>query len=103
MQTIEQLRKNGYKVRVIHSRFVTPVFYNYKPELTARRLIEAPDSIMAKGGHTRIELRSPEGIEVFGEAHCSKEDTFDRKKGNVKALGRALAVLGKLRGQLLSL
>jgi len=76
--TIKQLRQNGYKVRVMHSR-----------------VYEKPDYIlMAKGGTTEIEVTTPDGAQtVKGVAICSAEDCFNRKTGNQIALGRALKQL----------
>ena len=88
MQTIEQLRKSNYKVRVIHYRTI-----QHRSKFVAQREIASYEQIMPKGGKTRIELRSPDGIETFGEAICSNEDTFNRKLGNKIALGRAMDAL----------
>ena len=90
MQTIEQLRKSGYKVRVIHYR---QSIINKK--ILPQRDIGGPLFLEAKGGKTRIELRSPEGIETFGEALCSDKDTYNRKLGNRIALGRAMNALNE--------
>ena len=68
---IEQLRKNGYKVRVKHFRRHSP-----SPE--------------TKGGKTVVEVRTPDGKEIKGEAICSPEDNYNKKIGVRIALGRAL-------------
>ena len=68
--TIHQLRRAGWKVRVIHGK------YSNNDELYDR--------------FTRIELTSPEGKDFFGVANCSKKDQWNRKLGNRIALGRAL-------------
>jgi len=49
--------------------------------------------VSARGGKTRIEVRTPSGEELVGEAVCSKEDNWNRKMGNEIALGRALQTL----------
>ena len=49
--------------------------------------------ISPKGGLTRIEITTPERENIYGEAVCSKEDNWDRKRGNSIALGRALQQL----------
>jgi hypothetical protein len=76
--SIHDLRKLGWKVRVIHGEI-----NNTYPQ----EFLEL--------GHlahkfTRIELRSPEGIEYVGVSYCSKKDNYNRKIGNKIALGRAL-------------
>jgi hypothetical protein len=78
--TIATLRRSGYKVRVLHTR-------NYKKVLKICGIFE---ELSAKGGLTRIEITTPSGEDVWGEAVCSKEDNWDRKLGISIALGRAL-------------
>lgn len=66
--TIHQMRRAGWKVRVIHGEMETPLSDRF----------------------TRIELTSPDGKDATGIAYCSKGDQWDRKLGNRIALGRAL-------------
>ena len=79
--TIHQLRRAGWKVRVIHG-------------VTNNNLPFAPVSTKNKqplsDRFTRIELTSPESKDCTGIAYCSKEDQWNRKLGNRIALGRAL-------------
>ena len=90
--TIHSLRKAGNKVRVTHFRMTLD------GRLQPRRLF-TNDSVKTKGhnpyltpkgGKTLIEITTPDGLELVGEAHCSLEDNFNRKYGINKALGRAL-------------
>lgn len=82
--TIKDLRRKGYKVRVIHDRHydvVSKIDGNYK-------------ELSAKGGTTTIEVTTPnKQISVFGKSVCSLEDNFNRRVGNEIALGRALQQL----------
>jgi len=71
--TIHQLRRAGWKVRVIHG------IYD-----------ELDNSEELYDRFTRIELTSPEGKDSIGIANCSKKDQWNRKLGNRIALGRAL-------------
>jgi hypothetical protein len=71
--TIHQLRRAGWKVRVIHGIYDE---YDNGEQLYDR--------------FTRIELTSPEGVDSMGIANCSKKDQWNRKLGNRIALGRAL-------------
>lgn len=68
--TIHQLRRAGWKVRVIHG--VTD-----KDNLLSDRF-------------TRIELTCPDKKDSVGIAYCSRKDQWNRKLGNRIALGRAL-------------
>lgn len=82
--TVEKLRKNNYKVRVIHSRrtehgVVLPYY------------IVRGKPLDAKGGSTRVEITTPNGQELSAEARCSNKDNFNRKTGLAIALGRALS------------
>jgi hypothetical protein len=42
------------------------------------------------GGKTRVEITTPDGKNLTGEATCIKEDCFDRRKGLGIALNNAL-------------
>lgn len=68
--TIHQLRRAGWKVRVIHG-------------------ITDEENILSDR-FTRIELTSPEQKDAVGTAFCSRKDQWNRKLGNRIALGRAL-------------
>lgn len=89
MQTVYELRKSGYKVRVSHQRY----YANYL--LARHKAGKLINHLTAKGGMTLVELTSPTGINVLGCARCSKKDNFNRKMGLNVALGRALAILAK--------
>jgi hypothetical protein len=89
METIHSLRKKGFKVRVLHSRF----FKNASHFLMRVSKDESFYGVLAKGGKTHIDLTTPEGKTVSGESVCSVEDTFSRRLGNKIALGRALKQL----------
>lgn len=73
MQTIYSLRKQGWKIRVYHTRNKTVSF-----------------QISPRGGSTIIEATRPDGVTGIGTAICSKFDNFNRKVGNSIALGRAI-------------
>ena len=73
--SIHDLRKLGWKVRVIHG----DVDETHPPEF-----------LELAYKFTKIELRSPDGIEYVGTSYCSQKDNYNRKIGNKIALGRAL-------------
>jgi hypothetical protein len=82
--TIKDLRRQGYKVRVMHSRR-----YDTKHKVSGTVL-----ELAARGGSTTIELTTPDKqLTVFGKSVCSIEDNFNRKVGNSIAIGRALKEL----------
>jgi len=43
-----------------------------------------------KGGRVRVEVRTPEGEELKGEAICAKTENFSKRYGRTLALVRAL-------------
>ena len=73
---IEYLRKNGFKIRVKH-------FRRHSPSLVKE----------TKGGKTVVEVRTPDGKEIKGEAICSSKDNYSKKIGVRIALGRALKIV----------
>ncbi len=91
-QTIASLRKAGHKVRVTHSRYGIHVDTG-EFGFWAQRDI-APSTHVTKGGQTAIDISFIENGEVVSEssgvAECSKKDGFNKKKGILIALGRAL-------------
>ena len=83
--TIRQLRRAGFKVRVIHTRHY---------EIIQRGMSGPFSRLSGKGGTTKIQITTPDKqIDVEGIAVCSLEDSFDRKLGNSIALGRAIQML----------
>jgi hypothetical protein len=74
--TIHQLRRAGWKVRVIHGFIEDSRYEDVNVHLYNR--------------FTRIELTSPDKKDSTGIAYCSKKDNWNRKLGNRIALGRAL-------------
>ena len=82
--TIKDLRRQGYKVRVMHARH-----YVTKQKISGTVL-----DLSARGGSTTIEVTTPDKKhDVIGKSVCSVEDNFNRKLGNSIALGRALQQL----------
>jgi len=81
MTNIKQLRQAGYKVRVLHKR-------NYN---TIQRLGGYSKEIAPKGGETFIEITTPDkSLTTAGASICSDNDLFNRRTGNMIALGRAI-------------
>jgi hypothetical protein len=78
---VEQLRKSGYKVRVIHSR---------RGKTMQRMDGGVVQTLSERGGQTIVQVRTPDGEELEGVAVCSTKDNFNRRLGVKIALGRAL-------------
>jgi hypothetical protein len=84
--TIRQLRRSGFKVRVIHKRLQT-----ITKKISGDYLENS-----SRGGTTIIQITTPDKqTDVEGVAVCSIEDNYDRKVGNAIALGRALSDLNE--------
>jgi hypothetical protein len=74
--TIHQLRRAGWKVRVIHG-------------FTNEKYMSNPITNLSNQ-FTKIQITSPDKKDAEGISFCSKKDQWNRKLGNRIALGRAL-------------
>jgi hypothetical protein len=83
MKTVEQLRKDGFKVKVLHSR---KYYSHILPDLSSDYDLK----IDPRGGHTKVVLTDPTGRTVESIAKCSTQDNYSKKIGRDIALGRAL-------------
>ena len=106
-KTVADLRRAGLKVRVTHKRqYFCYNPYNGKKQvlLCSRTEFDQPRDpkdymwFDPKGGETHVEVRLTDGRELFGIAHCSEKDTYNRRYGVMKALARALAPLKEEHG-----
>jgi hypothetical protein len=96
-QTVHQLRKNGWKVKVGHKRIV----YRFDPKTGVKNtktcLIknwkeEYPTYYLsAKGGITEVSITSPQGVTHTEVSICNEKDHYDGRIGVDIALGRVLA------------
>jgi len=73
--SVKKLRREGWKVRVLHCRFYNVVNGEFFPT--------------AKGGNTRIELTTPSGEDFYGDAVCHPLENYNKKEGVRIALERA--------------
>jgi hypothetical protein len=82
--TVENLRKSGWKVRVLH----------YRSDESCEGKIKSSHSkeckVNPKGGKTVVILDSPTGDHFEGLAVCSSDDLYNKKIGVKIAIGRAL-------------
>lgn len=72
---VHDLRKAGYKVRVLHCR---------------RRDERTLTQVDCKGGETVIQITTPDGQDLEGRAKCSDKERYNKRVGVQIALGRAL-------------
>lgn len=95
---IATLRQRGFKVRVIYRRLykyleggkVKKIFASSKQILEKLTPKEARNGLQNHRGEVRVEVRTPNDREIWGESFCHKDDTFNRKSGRDEALFRAL-------------
>ena len=89
--SVDSLRKNGYKVRVTHSR----AYNEYLPR-GEKKIVIVPNhdakaylqAALPRGGETVVELTTPTGQNFVGVSVCSKKDAFCRRSGTRVALAR---------------
>lgn len=104
--TIEQARKEGFKVRVGHFRFpdkimevpIYKIVNLFKKENVYNMTVldsQVSGPFAARGGATTVEI-SKDGKDTFGNAFCSIKDNYNRKVGAELALARALEVWNSL-------
>lgn len=96
-QTVHQLRKKGWKVKVGHKR----IFFRYDSKTGLRHEVvclyrdwqEICPSfyLSAKGGITEICITSPDGITYSDFAVCNMTDHYDSRIGLAIAIGRTLS------------
>jgi hypothetical protein len=78
--SIHEMRKNGWKVRVIHG-FVKDL----------QKTLDKFETISdLSNRYTLIEITCPKMKSAFGKSFCSYKDQYNRKLGNRIALARAI-------------
>ena len=103
-QKLQELRAEGWEVRVSHRRPLQNPNGPSKKLLTRYELSELglrPKSWSTKGGETEVTLVNGNGVVRQGISRCSAKDNFNRKLGLLIALGRAMSTKenGQLKGQ----
>lgn len=80
--SVAELRKQGYKVKVIHERKLI-----HHSAIAGEKVEVCPT-----GGRTIVHVTPPihDDMIISGVAECSKNDAYNRKLGVKIALGRAL-------------
>lgn len=86
MNSVHLLRKNGFKIRVRHTRLMEWELSN--PNLPKQFFPVL--RLSARGGSTTVEVTTPRGQTTKAEARCSNKENFNRKRGLYLALDRAV-------------
>lgn len=102
-ETVESLRKKGFRVSVKHFRKIRYVDGLKIKEILANRReavenynlhnLEVIQGIQAKGGMTEVHIEAPDGFCCYGVAHCVETDSYNRREGRELALNRAIEQL----------
>jgi len=92
-ERINQLREQGYEVKVFHHRPAYNVAGLKLVGYRARKELADGERFLQKGGTTTVRIDQPEGDYVVGEALCSAGDQYCYRRGLEIALGRALVQL----------
>lgn len=115
MFTVEDLRKSGHLVMVLHYRDMYPFYYQEydtgkRESIMTRLEFEGADAdgslfsyachgavkakysnaVRPKGGFTIVKVTTPEGETFTGKFNFSKNRQFNKKIGVAAALGRAM-------------
>ena len=86
MQTVQELRNAGYKVRVLHNRLYNG-YYKWQV-VNSKTEADGPIDPDTKGGSTQVIIDSPNGEHFDGVAICSKKENYNKKLGVRIAIGR---------------
>lgn len=87
MNSIQEFRKAGNKVRVNHLRYLTGYGLELYP-LHVIRERNLSQFISPRGGKIVIQITLTDGRNFDAESRCSKLDSFCKKLGVTKAIGR---------------
>ncbi len=97
-KTIHELRKEGFKLRILHSRYYGLISAEAPRLISNFEIRESKHDlgqfwpfrvgVLGKGGRTEIDLLTPDGRQYKASTDCSKTDNFNRKRGIKICLGR---------------
>ncbi len=96
---VHALRKKNFKIRIQHRRYVeidniagdSFIELQVVTKISKQRNF---NNILGKGGETKLDLTTPDGITVTETAKCNILDGYNKKLGVRIALGRALKKAG---------
>lgn len=89
--SVETLRKLGFKVRVYHARYYSSDLYDLltsKKEAAERSLEFFGYSLSCHCGYTKVDITTPDNVELSGKYNFGNRQ-FNRKLGLRAAIGRA--------------
>jgi hypothetical protein len=96
MNTVQSLRKQGYKLKISHFRYIEGAddgngfpSTELVPMYEIRNL-KCQSKILPRGGRTEVELTTPSGENYKSVTYCNSVDSFNRKIGIQIAIGRIL-------------
>lgn len=92
MHTVKSLREQGYSIRVHHIRkYVDDP--NKDIGWNDHSFIKSKQILLSRGGSTDVAVTTPNGENVRAIAVCSDKDGYNKKRGVMIALGRAMKQL----------
>lgn len=74
----------------VHGSQIKPLFGPYSRSVAEQCGFVHSKNVYGNGGLTIVEVHTPDGEVYHGEAHCSLEDGYCKRRGVQMALGRAL-------------
>ncbi len=94
VMSVQDLRDNGFSVRVTHHRRYRSYDKLPKVELVYHANHEADVRFaLPHGGMTVVEVTAPDGVTYSSVAKCSDKDPFNKRLGVKIALGRIQSML----------
>lgn len=96
MHTVKSLREEGFSVRVHHIRKYINDPNDDSQEYDTdwnQQGYKHKQILLARGGSTDVAVTTPTGENVRAIAYCSDKDGYNKKRGVMIALGRALKQL----------
>lgn len=97
---VHALRKKNFKIRIQHKRYVEYMEQDEETdnaigfEVVTKINKDSFYDILGKGGETKLELTTPQGVTIIETAKCNVIDGYNKKLGVRIALGRALKKAG---------
>lgn len=94
--TLSQLRLDGYRVYASHRRPMKNAEYSIADLMFSHHEMKNMgfnlcEDWAVNGGQTTVHIYFGDNLLGYGEARCSDKDPFNKKRGLIIALGRALA------------
>lgn len=88
--SVQSLRKQGYKVRINHYRYSYPSPFKKNILVCLPRFLLKGDDIIPHGGITTADIIDPLGKRYIGVSKCNLTDPYNKKTGVRRAIENAL-------------